>query len=62
MIMFKFLTLMFLLFIEVVAMHLVATPWYGLNVFIIGLITLFLGTIAIGIIVYDEDDDERVHN
>lgn len=58
--MFKFLTLMFLLFIEVVAMHLVATPWYGLNVFIIGLITMFLGTIAIGIIVYDED--ERVHN
>lgn len=54
--MFKFLTLMFLLFIEVVAMHLVATPWYGLNVFIIGLITMFLGTIAIGIIVYDEDE------
>lgn len=60
--MFKFLTLMFLLFIEVVAMHLVATPWHGLNVFIIGLITMFLGTIAIGIIVYDEDEDERVHN
>lgn len=61
--MYKFLGLLFILLIEVVAMHLIATPWYGLNVFIIGLITIFLGTIAIGIIVYDgEEEDKRVHN
>lgn len=61
--MYKFLGLLFILLIEVVAMHLVATPWYGLNVFIIGLITIFLGTIAIGIIIYDgEEEDKRVHN
>lgn len=61
--MYKFLGLLFILLIEVVAMHLIATPWYGLNVFIIGLITIFLGTIAIGIIVYDgEEEDKRAHN
>ena len=60
--MYKFLGLLFILLIEVVAMHLVATPWYGLNVFIIGLITIFLGTIAIGIIVYDGEEDKRDHN